>query len=62
MSFIRNVFKSFMNNTLLTFKQDEKQFNIFSNTLLIKNLINHVTKAIINNHSEKTFTTNTVNL
>jgi len=53
MSLNENIVEFCMNDMLLIIKQDEKQFNIFSNTISTIILINHTTITIINEASEK---------
>jgi len=60
MSLNEDITEFCMNDMLLTIEQDEKQFNIFSNTVSTIISINHATITMINEASEKDTATYTV--
>jgi len=57
MSLNEDIAESCMSDTLLTIKQDEKQFSIFSNIISTIISINHTMITTINKTSEKNTTT-----
>jgi len=62
MSLNENIAEFCMNDMSLTIEQDEKQFNIFSNTVSTIISINHTTIITINKASEKNTATYIVKL